>query len=139
MITFSRAAAALARRDPVMATLIDRSAPFNLPRRATRHFAALAESILYQQLAGAAAAAIHRRFLDLFDGDLSPETLLALPARKLRAAGVSEAKVAAVRDLGRRSRLESFHSIASGGFPTRGSSNRCRWSVASDGGPPRCS
>ena len=99
MITFSRAAAALARRDPVMATLIDRSAPFNLPRRATRHFAALAESILYQQLAGAAAAAIHGRFLDLFDGDPSPETLLALPARKLRAAGLSGAKVAAVRDL----------------------------------------
>jgi DNA-3-methyladenine glycosylase II len=99
MITFSRAAAALARRDPVMARLINRNAPFNLPRRATRHFAALAESILYQQLAGAAAAAIHRRFLDLFDGDLSPETVLALPARKLRAAGLSGAKVAAVRDL----------------------------------------
>jgi 3-methyladenine DNA glycosylase/8-oxoguanine DNA glycosylase len=98
MITFSRAAAALARRDPVMAKLIERSAPFNLPRRATRHFGALAESILYQQLAGAAAAAIHGRFLDLFD-DLSPQTLLALPARKLRAAGLSGAKVAAVRDL----------------------------------------
>src|SRR6266850_5423839 len=99
MINFSRAAAALAQRDPVMATLIDRSTPFNLPRRTTRHFAALTESILYQQLAGAAAAAIHRRFLDLFDGDLSPETLLALPARKLRAAGLSGAKVAAIRDL----------------------------------------
>src|SRR5437879_6404152 len=85
MTTFSRAAAALARRDPVMATLIERSAPFNLPGRAPRHFAALAESILYQQLAGAAAAAIHRRFLDLFDGDLSPETMLALPERTLRA------------------------------------------------------
>ena len=99
MTTFSRAAAALARRDPVMARLIDRSAPFNLPRRSTRHFAALAESILYQQLAGAAAAAIHRRFLDLFDDGLSPESLLALPARKLRGAGLSGAKVAAVRDL----------------------------------------
>ena len=99
MIAFPRAAAALARRDPVMAKLIDRSAPFNLPRRAMRHFAALAESILYQQLAGAAAAAIHRRFLDLFDGDLSPERVLVLPARKLRAAGLSRAKVAAVRDL----------------------------------------
>jgi 3-methyladenine DNA glycosylase/8-oxoguanine DNA glycosylase len=99
MTTFSRAAAALARRDPVMARLIDRSAPFNLPRRSTRHFAALAESILYQQLAGAAAAAIHRRFLDLFDDGLSPESLLALPARKLRGAGLSGAKVAAIRDL----------------------------------------
>ena len=99
MITFSRAAAALARRDPVMARLIDRCVRFHLPRRSTRHFGALAESILYQQLAGAAAAAIHRRFFDLFDGDLSPERLLALPARKLRAAGLSGAKAAAVRDL----------------------------------------
>ena len=82
-----------------MARLIDRCVRFNLPRRATRHFGALAESILYQQLAGAAAAAIHGRFLDLFDGNLSPKTLLALPARKLRTAGLSGAKVAAVRDL----------------------------------------
>jgi 3-methyladenine DNA glycosylase/8-oxoguanine DNA glycosylase len=98
--TFSTAAAALARRDPVLAKLIDRSGPFKLPTRATPHFAALTESILYQQLAGAAAAAIHGRFLALFEGGrLSPDTLLALPARKLRAAGLSRSKVAAVRDL----------------------------------------
>ena len=82
-----------------MAKLIARSTPFHLPRRGTRHFAALAESIMYQQLAGAAAAAIHGRFLDLFDGDLSPERVLALPARKLRGAGLSGAKAAAIRDL----------------------------------------
>jgi DNA-3-methyladenine glycosylase II len=97
--TFSTAVAEVARRDRVMAKLIDRNAPFRLPRPDTKHFAALAESILYQQLAGAAAAAIHRRFVALFDGDLSPEALLALPARELRAAGLSGAKVAAVRDL----------------------------------------
>src|SRR5437899_5058136 len=82
-----------------MAKLIERNAPFRLPRPNTRHFAALAESILYQQLAGAAAAAIHRRFVALFDGDLSPDAVLALSARKLRAAGLSWSKVAAIRDL----------------------------------------
>jgi len=82
-----------------MAKLIDRNAPFRLPRPDTRHFAALVESILYQQLAGAAAAAIHRRFVALFDGDLSPDAVLALSARKLRAAGLSWSKVAAIRDL----------------------------------------
>ena len=97
--TFSRAVAAVARRDRVMAKLIDRNAPFRLPRPDTPHFAALAESILYQQLAGAAAAAIHRRFVALFDGDLSPDAVLALSARKLRAAGLSWSKVAAIRDL----------------------------------------
>jgi 3-methyladenine DNA glycosylase/8-oxoguanine DNA glycosylase len=82
-----------------MAKLIERTKPFRLPRPDSAHFAALAESILYQQLAGAAAAAIHGRFVALFDGDLSPQSLLALSSRKLRAAGLSRSKVAAVRDL----------------------------------------
>ncbi|HWC72870.1 MAG TPA: hypothetical protein VG454_02960 [Gemmatimonadales bacterium] len=82
-----------------MAQLIDRNEPFRLPKPGTRHFAALAESILYQQLAGAAAAAIHKRFLALFDRDLSPDAVLALHPRRLRAAGLSRSKVAAIRDL----------------------------------------
>jgi DNA-3-methyladenine glycosylase II len=96
---FSTAAAAISRRDRVMAKLMRRAGPFRLPRPSTGHFAALAESILYQQLAGAAAAAIHRRFVALFDGDLSPEAVLALPPRRLRAAGLSGNKVASIRDL----------------------------------------
>lgn len=82
-----------------MAKLIARTPPFHLPRPDTPHFAALAESILYQQLAGAAAGAIHRRFLALFDGKLLPEAVLALRPRKLRSVGLSRAKVAAIRDL----------------------------------------
>ena len=93
------AAAAVARRDRVMAKLMKRTDPFRLPRPRQDHFAALAESILYQQLAGAAAAAIHRRFVALFDGDLSPKTVLALSPRKIRAAGLSRSKVASIRDL----------------------------------------
>ena len=94
-----RAAEFLARRDRVMANLMKRTTPFHLPRPSTNHFAALAESILYQQLAGAAARAIHGRFVALFDGDLSPEAVLAVPPRKLRAAGLSGRKVASIRDL----------------------------------------
>ena len=81
-----------------MAQLIERN-PFRLPRPGSPHFAALAESILYQQLAGAAAAAIHRRFVALFDDDFSPDAVLALPTRRLRAVGLSRAKIAAIRDL----------------------------------------
>ena len=98
-INFSAAAAEVARRDKVMAKLIKRLGPFRLPRPTSDHFSALAESILYQQLAGAAASAIHGRFVALFNGNLSPQTVLALPPRKLRAAGLSRAKVAAIRDL----------------------------------------
>src|SRR5204862_8193249 len=94
-----RLAAEVARRDRVMANLIKRTSPFHLPRRSTGHFAALAESILHQQLAGAAARAIHGRFVALFDGDLSPEAVLAVPPRKLRAAGLSGRKVVSMRDL----------------------------------------
>lgn len=97
--TFSRAAAEIARRDRVMDKLMKRAGPFRLPRPATGHFAALVESILYQQLAGPAAAAIHRRFLALFDGALSSEAVLALPPSKLRTAGLSGNKVASIRDL----------------------------------------
>ncbi len=97
--TLSAAAAEVARRDRVMAKLMKRTGPFRLPRPTNDRFAALAESILYQQLAGAAAAAIHRRFVALFDGDLSPEAVLALPPRKLRAAGLSGSKVASIQDL----------------------------------------
>ena len=98
-ISLSAAAAEVARRDRVMAQLIKRTGPFRLPRPSTDHFAALAESILYQQLAGAAAAAIHRRFVALFDGGLSPEAVLALSQRRLRTAGLSGSKAASIRDL----------------------------------------
>src|SRR2546425_2445107 len=94
-----KAALFLARHDRVMANLMKRTGPFHLPRPSRGHFAALAESILHQQLAGAAARAIHRRFVALFDGDLSPEAVLAVPPRKLRAAGLSGRKVVSMRDL----------------------------------------
>jgi DNA-3-methyladenine glycosylase II len=97
--SLSAAAAEVARRDPVMAGLIERTGRFRLPKPTTDHFAALAESILYQQLAGAAAAAIHRRFVAVFDGDLSPEGVLALPEQRLRGAGLSGSKAASIRDL----------------------------------------
>src|SRR5438132_11950797 len=97
--SLSAAVAEVAHRDRVMAKLVKGLGPFRLPRPSSDHFAALAESILYQQLAGAAAAAIHRRFVALFDGDLSPQAVLALSPRKIRAAGLSRSKVASIRDL----------------------------------------
>ena len=63
------------------------------------NFAALVRSIMYQQLAGAAASTIHGRFLKLFAGGLSPAAVLALPEGIMRTAGVSGAKAAAITDL----------------------------------------
>jgi DNA-3-methyladenine glycosylase II len=97
--SFTAAAAEVARRDRVMAELMRRLGPFRLAPPTADHFSALAESILYQQLAGAAAAAIHRRFIALFDGSLSPEAVLTVPEEKLRGAGLSGSKAASIRDL----------------------------------------
>jgi 3-methyladenine DNA glycosylase/8-oxoguanine DNA glycosylase len=56
--------------------------------------------IVYQQLAGRAAAAIHGRFAALFDDDRpTPEATLALPVEALRGAGLSGSKAASIRDL----------------------------------------
>ena len=96
---------ALARRDRVMRRLIRQAGPCTLgTRRQRSHFDALVRAIVYQQLAGKAAAAIHGRFLALFDGGrLSPETVLALTEPQMRSAGLSGAKVASIRDLAAKS------------------------------------
>ena len=97
--------AAVAGADPAMAAVVDRS-PACVLRRDTPgrpagrdHFAALAESILYQQLAGKAAAAIHGRFLALFDGPPTPDRVLGVPYDALRGAGLSGAKARSISDL----------------------------------------
>ncbi|MGH9015424.1 MAG: DNA-3-methyladenine glycosylase family protein [Acidimicrobiia bacterium] len=99
------ASAELARRDPVLRAMVERLGPCDLRRGRPRrdHFAELARSILYQQLAGKAAAAIHARFAALFDGEVpTPEATLALPVARLRAVGLSGSKAASIRDLAER-------------------------------------
>lgn len=98
--TVARAEADLAERDPVVAGLIDAWGPYPVRPNRGSHFAALCRSILFQQLAGAAARAIHARFAALFpDGVPTPDTVLALPEGALRAVGLSGAKAAAIADL----------------------------------------
>jgi len=87
---------------PRMAELIARSRRYNLtPAVSVRPFDALAESIAYQQLSGKAAATIFGRVRALYPGRkwLDPEQLLATPDETLRAAGLSRAKTAALKDL----------------------------------------
>lgn len=82
-----------------MASLIKRAGAIDLRDAFDDSFAALVRSIMYQQLAGAAAATIHGRFLKLFTDPLSPAAVLALPEGAMRTAGVSGAKAAAIADL----------------------------------------
>jgi DNA-3-methyladenine glycosylase II len=90
----------LAAIDTKFAPVIKVIGPYAAKRRnPDGHFGALVRSIVYQQLAGAAAAAIHGRFRLLVDGKLTPEAVLALPEEALAGAGLSGAKRASIRDL----------------------------------------
>jgi DNA-3-methyladenine glycosylase II len=100
---FRAAAAAVAGLDPALGVIIERTGPVRLPRDRAEPFAALVESIVYQQLAGAAAAAIHARLVGLFGTEgPTPQGVLALPDECLRSVGLSNAKVASIRDLAQK-------------------------------------
>jgi 3-methyladenine DNA glycosylase/8-oxoguanine DNA glycosylase len=92
--------AAVAAADEHLAALIATVGPIrHRPRNPDGHFGALVRAIVFQQLAGAAANAIHRRVRALVDGPLDASSLMAVPDRDLRAAGLSAAKLASLRDL----------------------------------------
>jgi len=98
-MSHAAAARVLAERDPVLARLLDQAGPPRLGPPQDTHFAALVRSVLYQQLAGAAAAAIHGRLVAALDGEVAPAGLLALSPDTLRAVGLSANKAASLVDL----------------------------------------
>lgn len=88
-----------------MDDLIGRAGPFSLrPVRTQSLFAALAESIVYQQLSGNAAATILGRVVALYHPKRfpGPSDVLDTPSERLRGAGLSTAKTAALKDLAAR-------------------------------------
>jgi len=97
--SYTAAAAILAERDPVMRRLVAEAGPARVRPPTDSHFGALVRAIVYQQLAGRAAAAIHGRLIAALDGQVEPVTLLSLPDETLRSVGLSGAKAASLRDL----------------------------------------
>jgi len=94
------ASRALGRADPELAALIGRIGPCRMQLMpSAAPFPTLLRSIVFQQLSGKAARTIHGRVLEALDGPLSPAALRAVAVRKLRRAGLSRAKCAALRDL----------------------------------------
>ncbi len=86
--------------DPVMSRLIKLVGPFKMETEfALSPFEALLRAIVYQQLSGKAAGAIHTRVQALFGDTIEPDALLRTDAQTLRTAGLSRAKVIAVHDL----------------------------------------
>jgi DNA-3-methyladenine glycosylase II len=98
-VSHSGAARLLAERDPVIARLVREAGLPSFPRPTETHFAALVRSVTHQQLAGAAAQAIHGRLVLALGGEITPERLLATSTEDLRAAGLSGNKVLSLQDL----------------------------------------
>src|SRR5262245_47395707 len=92
----------LAKADKVLARLIHLVGPCRWrPDRKQSPFKALVEAVAHQQLTGKAAKTILGRVLALHPhGNFpTPQELLVTPESALRAAGLSRAKVAAVKDI----------------------------------------
>jgi DNA-3-methyladenine glycosylase II len=92
----------LTQADKVLARLIKKIGPCGWkPDKRRSPFQALVRSVAYQQLNGTAAATIFGRVQGLYPGRAfpTPEDLLATPDELLRGAGLSRAKVAAIKDI----------------------------------------
>ena len=97
--SYPAAAAILAERDPVLRRLVAEAGPPRVSPPSETPFTALVRAIVYQQLAGAAAAAIHGRLISALGGEVTPQRLVSLPEAELRSAGLSGNKAASLRDL----------------------------------------
>ncbi len=105
--------------DPAFAALIRRVGPPRLDiQRQRSPYEALIRAIAHQQLHGRAAEAILARFVAVYPAGLfpAPEQVLATDDATLRGCGFSAGKIAALRDICRRT--------LDGTVPTRRASTR---------------
>jgi 3-methyladenine DNA glycosylase/8-oxoguanine DNA glycosylase len=92
----------LSEADPRLGALIARAGAFTMRPEPTQSlFGALTESIVYQQLSGRAAETILGRVVALYRPRRfpRPQDVLGTPVERLRSAGLSAAKTAALHDL----------------------------------------
>jgi DNA-3-methyladenine glycosylase II len=115
-IIYQKARRHLARRDPVLKSLIQAIGPCTLRYNPNR-FGALVRSIVSQQISTKAAAAIAARLEQaLASTGLTPGGILALSAAELRAVGLSAAKARSLCDLAERAHnrtlaLDTIHEL----------------------------
>ena len=105
----------LAAADPRLGQLMLRAGAFTMRPEPTQSlFGALVEAIVYQQLSGKAAETILGRVVALYRPRRFPRPvdILETPVLRLRAAGLSAAKAAAVQDLAARTLDGTVPSMA---------------------------
>jgi 3-methyladenine DNA glycosylase/8-oxoguanine DNA glycosylase len=113
-IDWAGACRELSARDPALGAVIERVGGSGfVPRPSRSAFESLTHSIVYQQLSGKAAETIFGRFRALYDEHFpQPEAVLATPHRKLRSAGLSEAKALAIKDLAAHAKRGAIPEIS---------------------------
>ena len=105
----------LREADPVLGEVMARVGACTLRPEPTQSlFAALARAIVYQQLSGRAAATLLGRVHAIYAPrrSITPGDVVATPPERLRAAGLSTAKTAALRDLAARTLDGTVPSMA---------------------------
>lgn len=105
-----RAVAHLRAADPVLARIIEQVGPCRMKADpAAAPFAALVESIVYQQLTGKAAGTIHGRLCTLVGGRTPVAAdIVAATDEALRGVGLSRQKISYLRDLAARAQAGLF-------------------------------
>jgi O-6-methylguanine DNA methyltransferase len=111
------AVAHLRKADPKLARVIDAAGAARALelKKTPSVFGALAEAIVYQQLSGKAAATIYSRVCALFPRAPHGPTadhIHRVADERLRGAGLSAAKVRALKDLARRERAGEIPTLA---------------------------
>lgn len=109
------AAQFLSAADKRLARIIERAGPFTLrPEKIQSPFQALLRAIVYQQLSGKAAATILGRVQSIrpHRHGIQPQAILDASEDVLRKAGMSRAKVLAVKDLAAKTLDGTVPSLA---------------------------
>lgn len=89
------------KRDPHISIIIKQVGNYKIKQR-NHHFASLVEAIISQQLAGAAADAILRRFKKLYPVFPKPADILKTRNSELRSVGLSKMKIDYLKDLAQK-------------------------------------
>ncbi len=108
--------------DPALGPWVRRIGMPRIGAEAVDPFAYLVRSIVYQQLAGRAAATIHGRVVAALGGAVTPRRLQRTSDQALRDAGLSRNKLASIRDLQVRHRaleLDALPAMSDGDIVER--------------------
>jgi DNA-3-methyladenine glycosylase II len=85
-------------KDRRLKKLVEQGKPFSLAVK-KNIFLHLCGSIMSQQLSTRVAAVIHKRFVDLYGGEPTPQQVLDTPIETLRGIGLSNAKAQYVQNV----------------------------------------